>query len=120
MRFLDFSTMFGWLGPLILIALAGLATMRIQVVRVWKENYEGEREARLIAERERDAQRELKHQLETELAAAKMRTDLTSVVEALATQAKILDRIVTRLDALDALNAGEARVAAADAARRTA
>lgn len=49
------------LVAMIVIAIAGLFTIRTNVAKIWKDNYEAERENRKIAEAEAREQRELKH-----------------------------------------------------------
>jgi hypothetical protein len=65
------------------VAAGGLFTIRSNVAKVWRENYEGERAAHDEAEKEILRQRELKHSALNEAAALRMRTDLVPVLESL-------------------------------------
>jgi hypothetical protein len=71
---------------------------------VWRETSEGWQQRAELAARERDEQRALKHQARNELAAEKLKTDLTVVLTALQTilstesrQTELLERLVERL-----------------------
>jgi hypothetical protein len=71
---------------------------------VWQHTSEGWQQRAELAERGRDEQRALKHQARNELAAEKMKTDLTVVLTALQTvistqsqQTELLERLLNRL-----------------------
>ena len=63
------------------VAAAGLFTVRSNIAQTWKDNYDAERTARRSAEDEAKQQRAMKHELQTELAAVRMKTDLTPLIE---------------------------------------
>lgn len=64
-----------------IIVVAGLFTIRSSIASTWKENYEAETERRKLAEQEADEQRASKHEALNELAAAKLRTDITGLMK---------------------------------------
>jgi len=72
-----FSLVFSFL----VVAIAGIFTVRSNVATTWRENFEAERELRLKSEAEAKEQREQKHNALNELAAMKMRTDITPLVK---------------------------------------
>lgn len=99
--FFDPHALFGVIGPLTIIAVAGFFTVRSNVARIWRENYEAEVERSRIAREETLEQRELKHQainevaaLKLELAAERAKPDLTEL------SAK-LDRLLESIDAFN-------------------
>lgn len=69
------------IASFVVIAVAGLFTVRSNVAQTWRDNFEAEKAARLAAEAEAKEQRELKHQALNELAATRMKTDLTPLLE---------------------------------------
>lgn len=97
----DPHTLFGIVGPLTIIAVAGFFTVRSNVAKIWRENYEAEVERSRIAHEEAREQRELKHQalgdaaaLKLELAAERAKPDMTTL------NLK-LDTLIARIDSLN-------------------
>jgi hypothetical protein len=83
-RLVDPNALFGLLGSLVIVALAGLFTLRTSLGKYWKDAYEEQRMRAESAEREAEEQREAKHTLKTELAAQKMKSDVTPILREMA------------------------------------
>jgi hypothetical protein len=75
---------------LLIVTLAGVFTLRANLAKTWQHNYEAERVRAEQAEAEAREQRELKHDLKSELAAAKMKTDQTPLFAGIT---QILERL---------------------------
>jgi hypothetical protein len=75
---------------------------------VWQHTAEGWQQRSVLAEKERDEQRALKHQARNELAAQKLKTDMTVVLTALkgiadtqSRQTDLLERLIDRIAPTD-------------------
>jgi hypothetical protein len=97
----------GW--AVVLIGAAGTvygarAYGRQRAGEVWQQTAEGWQQRASLAEQERDEQRVLKHQARNELAAQKLKTDMTVVLTALqgiadtqSRQTDLLERLLDRI-----------------------
>lgn len=84
------DALFGALGPLVIVVLAGFFTLRSNIARNYREIAQAEQaraeELRLQLKdmtTARDEQRMLKHECKSELAAMRMKTDVTPVLQAI-------------------------------------
>lgn len=98
------ADIFGTIGTLLLIVLAGLFTLRQNVVKILNSNYNAKEKECSIALEERDRERELKHEALTEVATLKMKlelerqkTDLTPAITMLSEMSATLNALVTKL-----------------------
>lgn len=77
------------ISTLVVASVAGLFTIRSNIAKTWKESYEAEHTAKLNAEEEcrkqslemlseREQQQILRHELKNEIAALKLKTDLSA------------------------------------------
>lgn len=95
------DTLFGIVGPIFIVIVAGFFTIRSNVAKIWRENYEAEVEKNkqlIDAEKE---QRELKHNALNELAAAKLELVAEKSKPDYAAVIQRLDRINARLDIIE-------------------
>lgn len=94
------NTTFTLVAPLVVLILAGFFTLRSNVAKIWKDNYEAKVEEVKVLTLERDTERDKKHDALTNLASAKnlllleqAKTDLAPIVTALGEQRILLEQI---------------------------
>lgn len=99
----DPQTLFGSLGAIVILLIGAALTVRSNAIKFWKGEADAATAHGRRMERERDEalsecrdQRDAKHEALTELAALKMRTDLTPVLEVLTGVQK--DLVARQLD----------------------
>lgn len=100
-KLFDPHTMVGLVGPLLVIAVAGFFTVRSNVAKIWRENYEAEAERTKIAQDEAKEQRELKHQALGEVAALRLELTAERSKPDLSTLSAKLDRLLENIDAFE-------------------
>lgn len=101
------ASAFGVVGGFLIILLTAILTIRTGAIRFWKEETEAangraarETDGRERAEAEAREQRDLKHQYKSELAAERLKTDLTPILKELVAQKKAEDAVVAAIEAL--------------------
>lgn len=84
----------------IVLAIAGLVTLRSNVAKIWRENYEAETEKNRILTLQLEEARDLKHEALSEATTAKnlllleqSKTDLTPLKEKMDEQLELLRKI---------------------------
>lgn len=100
----DTRTVLGSAGALAIVGATTWLTIRSNAIKFWKGEAEVARVRAERMEKERDEQRELKHEALNELSGLRMKTDLAPVLEALAgVQQGLAERELDRLAITDAL-----------------
>jgi hypothetical protein len=90
----NLQTTFIWIAGILAVIATVIYTARSNSAQVWKDNYEAERIAREKSQKEAEEQRELKHNIASELAAEKLKTDLSQLMRlSTVAQNEILDAI---------------------------
>lgn len=77
LTFTDTVTTGSILIAAMVLVLGGLFTIRSNAAKTWRESYEAERTARELAEADANQQHKEKHELISDLAAARLATDLS-------------------------------------------
>ncbi len=94
------SSMFTVAGGVFIILGTAWFTIRTNAVKFWREERDAEKARADRAETEAKEQRELKHAMRAELAAERLKTDITPVLAELATQRTADAAIVVAIQAL--------------------
>lgn len=94
------TSIFGIAGGVFIILGTAWFTIRTNAVKFWREERDAEKARADRCEVEAKEQRELKHAALSELAAERMKTDITPVLAELASQKQADAAIVVALEAL--------------------